>query len=180
LLGHLQLLARKINSKTAIDAEQLLPYHVSMIDWNAARETYYRTGMPLRQIAKQIGCSERTIFRHAKQGRWFEKRQQISTEAENVVRCQAIESARLLGAELAERTAEGFRSKTSQTIALLANRLDAMALDGGSANEIKSIASSLRDVWTVGKELHGLGDNRDAAVNINILAQLTDRGYAEA
>ncbi len=151
-----------------------------MIDWNAAKEIYYRTGIPLRQIAKQIGCSERTIFRHAKQGRWFEKRQQISMEAENVVRCQAIESARLIGAELAERTAEGFRSRTSQTIALLANRLDAMALDGGSANEIKSIASSLRDVWTVGKELHGLGDNRDAAVNINILAQLTDRGYAEA
>lgn len=151
-----------------------------MIDWNAAKEIYYRNGTPLRQIAKQIGCSERTIFRHAKEGKWFEKRQQISMEAENVVRCQVIESARLLGAELAERTAEGFRSRTSQTIALLANRLDAMAMDGGSASEVKSIAASLRDVWTVGKELHGLGDNRDAAVNINILAQLTDRGFAEA
>jgi hypothetical protein len=51
-----------------------------------------------------------------------------------------------------------------------------MAMDGGSANEVKSIAASLRDVWTVGKELHGLGDNRDAAININILAQLADRG----
>jgi IS30 family transposase len=71
-----------------------------MIDWNAAKETYYRTGIPLRQIAKQIGCSERTIFRHAKQGRWFEKRQQISMEAENVIRCQAIESARLIAASL--------------------------------------------------------------------------------
>ncbi len=146
-----------------------------MIDWNAAREIYYRTGMPLRQIAKQIGSSERTIFRHAKQGKWFEKRQQISMEAENVVRCQAIESARLIGAELAERTAEGFRSRTSQTIALLANRLDAMALDGGSANEIKSIAASLRDVWTVGRELHGLAGNLESVVNINVLSQLSDR-----
>ena len=151
-----------------------------MIDWNAAKETYYRNGTPLRQIAKQIGCSERTMFRHAKEGKWFEKRQRLGMEAESVVRCQVIESARLLGAELAERTAEGFRSRTSQTIALLANRLDAMAMDGGSASEVKSIAASLRDVWTVGKELHGLGDNRDAAVNINILAQLTDRGFAEA
>ena len=97
-------------------------------------------------------------------------------EAENVVRCQVIESARLLGAELAECTAEGFRLRTSQTIALLSNRLDVMAMHGGSASEVKSIAASLRDVWTVGKELHGLGDNRDAAVNINILAQLADRG----
>jgi len=116
------------------------------------------------------------MFCHAKDGKWFEKRQQISMEAENVVRCQTIESARLLGAELAERTAEGFRSRTSRTIALLANRLDAMAMDGGSANEVKSIAASFRDVWTIGKELHSLGENREAAVNINILAQLTDRG----
>jgi len=28
--------------------------------------------------------------------------------------------------------------------------------------------------------LHGLGDNRDAAVNINILAQLTDRGCGQS
>ena len=147
-----------------------------MIDWNAAKEIYYRNGTPLRQIAKQIGCSERTIFRHAKEGKWFETRQQISMEAENVVRCQAIETARLLGADLAERTAEGFRSRTSQTIALLANRLDAMAMDGGSANEIKSIAASLRDVWTVGKELHGLStDASEAVVSVNILAQLSDR-----
>ena len=97
-------------------------------------------------------------------------------EAESVVRCQAIESARLLGAELAERTAEGFRSRTSQTIALLANRLDALAMDGGSANEVKSIAASLRDVWTVGKELHGLStDVPEAVVSVNILAQLSDR-----
>jgi hypothetical protein len=147
-----------------------------MIDWNAAKEIYYRNGTPLRQIAKQIGCSERTIFRHAKEGKWFEKRRQISMEAESVVRCQAIESARLLGAELAERTAEGFRSRTSQTIALLANRLDTMAMDGGSANEVKSIAASLRDVWTVGKELHGLStDVPEAVVSVNILAQLSDR-----
>jgi hypothetical protein len=53
-----------------------------------------------------------------------------------------------------------------------------MAMDGGSANEVKSIAASLRDVWTIGREFHGLGDNRDAAVNINILAHLTDRSYA--
>lgn len=26
--------------------------------------------------------------------------------------------------------------------------------------------------------LHGLGDNCDTAVNINILAQMTDRGYS--
>ena len=147
-----------------------------MIDWNAAKEIYYRNGTPLRQIAKQIGCSERTMFRHAKEGKWFEKRQQISMEAENVVRCQVIESARLLGAELAERTAEGFRSRTSQTIALLANRLDAMAMDGGSASEVKSIAASLRDVWTVGKELHGLAtDAPESVVSVNILAQLNDR-----
>jgi hypothetical protein len=147
-----------------------------MIDWNAAKEIYYRTGTPLRQIAKQIGCSERTMFRHAREGKWFEKRQQISMEAENVVRCQAIESARQLGANLAERTAEGFRSRTSQTIALLANRLDSLALDGGSANEIKCIAASLRDVWTVGKELHGLStDAPGAVVSVNILAQLSDR-----
>ena len=147
-----------------------------MIDWNAAKEIYYRNGTPLRQIAKQIGCSERTIFRHAKEGKWFEKRQQISMEAESVIRCQAIESARLLGVDLAERTAEGFRSRTSQTIALLANRLDTMAMDGGSANEIKSIAASLRDVWTVGKELHGLStDAPEAVVSVNILAQLNDR-----
>lgn len=112
---------------------------------------------------------------------WFSNRQ-LSTgfgtmlTAENVVRCQAIESARLLGAELAERTAEGFRSRTSQTIALLANRLDAMAMDGGSANEIKSIAATLRDVWTVGKELHGLStDAPEAIVSVNVLGQLTDR-----
>lgn len=147
-----------------------------MIDWNAAKETYYRTGMPLRQIAKQIGCSERTIFRHAKEGKWFEKRQRLGMEAESVVRCQVIESARLLGAELAERTAEGFRLRTSQTIALLANKLDAMAMDGGSASEVKSIAASLRDVWTVGKELHGLStDAPEAVVSVNILAQLNDR-----
>ena len=146
-----------------------------MIDWNAAKEIYYRNGTPLRQIAKQIGCSERTIFRHARQGKWFEKCQRLGMEVESVVRCQVIESARLLGAELAERTAEGFRSRTSQTIALLANRLDVMAMHGGLASEVKSIAASLRDVWSVGKELHGLGDNRDAAVNINILALLTDR-----
>jgi AcrR family transcriptional regulator len=147
-----------------------------MIDWNAAKEIYYRNGTPLRQIAKQIGCSERTIFRHAKEGKWFEKRQRLGMEAESVVRCQVIESARLLGAELAERTAEGFRSRTSQTIALLANRLDAMAMDGGSANEVKSIAASLRDVWTVGKELHGLStDAPEAVVSVNILAQLRDR-----
>ena len=147
-----------------------------MIDWNAAKEIYYRNGTPLRQIAKQIGCSERTIFRHAKEGKWFEKRQQISMEAESVIRCQAIESARLLGVDLAERTAEGFRSRTSQTIALLANRLDTMAMDGGAANEIKSIAASLRDVWTVGKELHGLStDAPEAVVSVNILAQLNDR-----
>ena len=109
-------------------------------------EIYYRNGTPLRQIAKQIGSSERTMFCHAKQGNWFQKHQQISMEAKNVVRCQAIESARQLGADLAERIAEGFRSRTSQTIALLANRLDAMAMDGGSANEVKSIAASLRNV----------------------------------
>ena len=147
-----------------------------MIDWNAAKEIHYRNGTPLRQIAKQIGCSERTIFRHARQGKWFEKCQRLGMEAESVVRCQVIESARLLGAELAERTAEGFRSRTSQTIAFLANRLDAMAMDGGSASEVKSIAASLRDVWTVGKELHGLAtDAPESVVSVNILAQLNDR-----
>jgi hypothetical protein len=51
-----------------------------------------------------------------------------------------------------------------------------MAMDGGSANEIKSIAASLRDVWTVGKELHGLAtDVPESVVSVNILAQLNDR-----
>ena len=146
-----------------------------MKDWNEAKAKYLRGSASLRQLAGFLGVSERTVFRRAKAEEWFANRQQIRAEASNVVRETALTTARVLGAELAEQTAEGFRSRTGQTVAILANRLDELAAKSQSAAELKTIAATLRDTWAVGSQLHGLDDGRPhVLLSVGVMSMLPD------
>ena len=144
--------------------------------WEEAKDEYFRGDVSLRCLSRQLGVSERTIFRRSKAEHWFEKREQLIQKANQTLEEAAISRAKELGIEMAEQTAEHFKARVSKTVGMLAHRLDALAAaEDASPAQLRGIASTLRDIWAVGSEVHHLAfAERPPAINIALLSALPD------
>ena len=92
-----------------------------MIGWDAARELFFTRKVSLRKLAPMLGVSQRAVFRRTKAEQWTAKRQHLTQETADTVRAAALTRAEVLGAELAEQSAAGFKVRMGRTTALLAN-----------------------------------------------------------
>lgn len=159
------------------------------ISWNDAKASYLRGEKSLRSLGGELGVSERTVFRRAKREGWTALKSRVQEKAQNLVEEAALATAACLGSEMATnalheaaraaQTATGFKVAMTSSLGRLAARLDHLAIEGASPMELRTMASTLRDLWQTGAECHGIaGQTAQPAVQIQVLAAMPDKDEA--
>lgn len=145
------------------------------IDWPAIEQDYLTgsTGS-LRALADKHGVSTRQIFRKASAGGWARRRAVLKTKGELAAMAVVEDRGREIGVSLADAV-EPFRLRMVTSLAKLANRLDALAEGEIGSGELRTLSQSLRDVWGVGSEVHGLaGTNPSVAVRVELMTAISE------
>lgn len=156
--------------------------------WSDAKHAYLKGEASLRSLGGRLGVSERTVFRRAKREQWTALKARVQEKAQNLVEETALATAACIGAEMASNalgeaakaaeTANGFRVAVGASLGGIAARLEQLATlgDGVSPTELRSLASTVRDLWATGSEFHGfLAAGHQPQVSIQVLAALPDR-----